>query len=103
MTPAYLFEEDARAFHQFWKKLCDKYGSEVYPSFKQWCDDYFYLPARKEGRGIGGIFFDDVLGSPDQTFPNAEEVWMPIQIFHAFQEFVRASWSYCPRDILLAS
>lgn len=74
MTPAYLFEEDAHEFHRFWKGLCDKHGSEIYPHFKEWCDDYFNIPARKERRGIGGIFFDDVLGSPDSTLPNAEEV-----------------------------
>ena len=74
MTPAYLFEEDAREFHQFWKGLCDRQSPQVYPRFKQWCDDYFFLPARKERRGIGGIFFDDILDSPDQAIPNAEEV-----------------------------
>lgn len=74
MTPVYLFEEDIREFHEFWKAICDKYGHEHYPRFKQWCDDYFYLPARKERRGVGGIFFDDILEGPDESFPNAEEV-----------------------------
>ena len=60
LTPAYLFEEDACCFHQFWKTTCDKHDAELYPKYKAWCDDYFYIPARQEHRGIGGIFFDDL-------------------------------------------
>eukprot|EP00879_Flechtneria_rotunda_P026071 GHRR01027751.1.p2 GENE.GHRR01027751.1~~GHRR01027751.1.p2 ORF type:complete len:312 (+),score=127.87 GHRR01027751.1:1384-2319(+) len=60
LTPSYLFEEDAQQFHSFWKLLCDKYHPNIYPQQKAWCDRYFYIPARKEHRGIGGIFFDDL-------------------------------------------
>ncbi|KAL0025908.1 hypothetical protein WJX77_002191 [Trebouxia sp. C0004] len=60
LTPAYLFEEDARQFHKFWKATCDKHHADLYPKYKAWCDDYFYIPARQEHRGIGGIFFDDL-------------------------------------------
>ena len=38
--------------------MCDKFDKSYYPEYKKWCDDYFYLPHRKETRGIGGIFFD---------------------------------------------
>lgn len=60
LTPAYLFEEDARHFHETLKNACDEHGEEYYPRFKKWCDEYFYLPHRKEARGLGGIFFDDL-------------------------------------------
>lgn len=63
LTPSYLFEEDATQFHEFWKARCDAYGAHLYPAYKQWCDDYFYIPARKEHRGLGGIFFDDLMTS----------------------------------------
>lgn len=67
LTPYYFFEEDACFFHRTIKDLCDRHDPSYYPRFKQWCDDYFFLPHRKEGRGIGGIFFD-YLGkdAPDQ-------------------------------------
>lgn len=59
LTPYYGFEEDCIAWHQTAKSACDPFGDEVYPRFKRWCDDYFYLPHRCEPRGIGGLFFDD--------------------------------------------
>ncbi|WP_293778237.1 oxygen-dependent coproporphyrinogen oxidase [uncultured Oxalicibacterium sp.] len=64
MTPYYGFEEDARHFHQACRDAVQPFGDDLYPRYKQWCDDYFYLKHRKEPRGIGGIFFDD-LNSPD--------------------------------------
>lgn len=60
LTPTYLFEEDARQFHSFWKAKCDKHHTDLYPKYKAWCDDYFYIPTRQEHRGIGGFFFDDL-------------------------------------------
>jgi len=60
LTPFYLNETDALEFHQYWKAVCDKYDHKLYPQFKEWCDRYFYIPARKEHRGIGGLFFDDL-------------------------------------------
>jgi coproporphyrinogen III oxidase len=60
LTPSYLFEEDAIEFHRAKKKACDKHDPSLYPRFKKWCDEYFYLPHRGETRGIGGIFYDDL-------------------------------------------
>jgi coproporphyrinogen III oxidase len=60
LTPCYPFEEDARAWHQHAKDACEPFGADVYPRFKRWCDDYFYLRHRAETRGVGGLFFDDL-------------------------------------------
>lgn len=59
LTPYYLFEEDARHFHQTYKNVCDKFDTSFYPKFKTECDNYFVNWHRnKERRGIGGIFYD---------------------------------------------
>jgi coproporphyrinogen III oxidase len=60
LTPSYLFPEDCKHFHQTIKDACDKHDPTYYPRFKEWCDKYFYIPHRREARGIGGIFFDDL-------------------------------------------
>jgi coproporphyrinogen III oxidase len=58
LTPYYPFAEDAAHFHKTLKRTCDEHHPEYYPTFKQWCDEYFYLKHRQETRGVGGIFFD---------------------------------------------
>ncbi|SFF05161.1 oxygen-dependent coproporphyrinogen oxidase [Nitrosomonas sp. Nm166] len=64
LTPYYGFAEDAIHFHQACKNALQPFGDDRYPRLKKWCDEYFYLKHRKEPRGIGGIFFDD-LNQPD--------------------------------------
>jgi len=58
LTPYYLFEEDAKHFHQVCKNTCDKHNPSFYATYKKRCDEYFYNAHRNEGRGIGGLFFD---------------------------------------------
>lgn len=60
LTPYYGNDDDCRHWHQTAKDACDPFGEEIYPRFKQWCDDYFYLKHRDEPRGVGGLFFDDL-------------------------------------------
>ncbi len=58
LTPVYPFLEDVIHFHKTFKEALDPFGKDLYPIFKKECDSYFYLPHRKETRGVGGIFFD---------------------------------------------
>jgi coproporphyrinogen III oxidase len=60
LTPYYGFDEDCKHWHQMANAACEPFGSDVYPRYKKWADDYFYLKHRQEQRGIGGIFFDDL-------------------------------------------
>jgi len=69
LTPYYGFDEDAVHWHQTAKIACIPFGEDIYPKYKKWCDDYFYLNHRDEQRGIGGLFFDDLnTGSFDECF-----------------------------------
>jgi len=60
LTPYYPFDEDILHWHETARAACEPFGKEVYPRFKSWCDDYFFLPHRNETRGVGGLFFDDL-------------------------------------------
>lgn len=60
LTPYYGNEDDVIHWHQTAKAACDPFGDDVYPRFKHWCDEYFYLKHRDECRGVGGLFFDDL-------------------------------------------
>jgi coproporphyrinogen III oxidase len=75
LTPYYPFEEDVRAFHDALRQACDRHDPGYYPRFKQWCDEYFFLPHRDEPRGVGGIFFDYLNDrEPDALFAFVREV-----------------------------
>lgn len=59
LTPYYGFEEDCAHWHRTAQAALQPFGEIVYPRFKRWCDEYFFLKHRGEPRGIGGVFFDD--------------------------------------------
>ncbi|MCE9663384.1 oxygen-dependent coproporphyrinogen oxidase [Halomonas sp. M5N1S17] len=59
LTPFYPVHEDVLHWHRVARDACTPFGDDVYPRFKAWCDDYFYLKHREETRGVGGLFFDD--------------------------------------------
>lgn len=60
LTPYYGFEEDCRHWHQIAHQACEPFGPDVYPHYKRWCDEYFFIKHRNEARGVGGLFFDDL-------------------------------------------
>ena len=60
LTPYYGNREDCIAWHQVASEACAPFGGELYPRYKAWCDEYFYLKHRQEPRGVGGLFFDDL-------------------------------------------
>ncbi len=61
LTPYYLDEDDVKHFHGTLKTACDKHSDKYYSRFKAWCDDYFRIKHRDITRGVGGIFFDDLV------------------------------------------
>lgn len=73
LTPYYPFDEDAVTFHQAMKDACDAHHPEFYPRFKARCDAYFYIPHRKEHRGLGGTFYDHLMPQSE----NAQDLKAP--------------------------
>ncbi|KAJ3567551.1 hypothetical protein NP233_g6297 [Leucocoprinus birnbaumii] len=93
LTPSYLYEEDAVHFHSTLKKACDVHGPQLYPTFKKWCDEYFFIPHRQESRGIGGLFFDDLNEGTHKRLSPASEVKRPVtqdEIFAFIQDLGNA-------------
>ena len=76
VTPAYIEKDQAVEFHAGMKAVCDRHDPGYYPKFKAWCDKYFYLPHRKETRGIGGLFFDHLKG---ETAEDKAALWAFVQ------------------------
>ena len=68
LTPYYPEREDVRHFHTTWKSVCDRHDPTFFAKYKKWCDDYFYLPHRRETRGVGGIFFDYLTRDTERDF-----------------------------------
>ncbi len=60
LTPFYPFDEDVRHWHAVAREALAAFGDDLYPRYKQWCDEYFFLRHRNETRGVGGVFFDDL-------------------------------------------
>ncbi|PBQ31305.1 oxygen-dependent coproporphyrinogen oxidase [Sphingobacteriaceae bacterium] len=78
LTPHYVVEEDAKFFHIALKTVCDKHNKTYYTQFKKWADDYFYIPHRKETRGIGGIFFDRLNEDASMNFEKNLAFWKAV-------------------------
>lgn len=74
LTPMIENKQDAMDFHAAFKACCDKHDPAYYQKFKEWCDEYFYLPHRDEPRGIGGIFYDYLEGDWQANFDFTKDV-----------------------------
>jgi coproporphyrinogen III oxidase len=68
LNPPIPHAEDTAAFHAALRSACDAHDPGHYPRFKQWADDYFWIPHRNVHRGVGGIFYDHLEGDFDANF-----------------------------------
>ena len=79
VTPSKTDEIEKKDFHQILKKMCNRHHKSYYKKYKNWCDEYFYLPHRKEMRGIGGIFFDYKKDDFEKDFKFVQDVGVTFQ------------------------
>ena len=84
LTPYYLFEEDAKHFHETCKTACDKHNSDFYPNYKKKCDEYFWNAHRNEARGIGGLFFDYCKDTSDSELAKQTDIKMSMEDWFNF-------------------
>ena len=87
VTPCIKDKKLEKWFHKEIKKSCDKHNKNYYKKYKKWCDEYFYLPHRKESRGIGGIFFDYKNDSFEKDFMFVRDVGITFQFI--FNKIIR--------------
>ena len=78
LTPHYVVEQDAKYFHCELKKVCNAHHPSYYFKFKNWADDYFFLPHRNETRGVGGIFFDRLNEDGEMNFEKNLNFWKDV-------------------------
>ena len=103
VTPCIKDKKLEKWFHAELKKSCDKHNKNFYKKYKKWCDEYFYLPHRKEPRGIGGIFFDYKKENWEKDFSFVREVGISFK--NIFREIIlkkyKKKWSNKQREIQL--
>ena len=87
VTPSKKDNFEKKKFHQYLKNMCDRHNKGFYNKYKKWCDDYFYLPHRKEARGIGGIFFDYKKDNFEKDFNFVRDVGITFQVI--FNQIIR--------------
>ena len=68
LNPPLPYAEDTAEFHAAFQAACDAHDESYYPKFKQWADDYFFIPHRGVHRGVGGIFYDHLECASDAAF-----------------------------------
>ncbi|MGB3723323.1 MAG: oxygen-dependent coproporphyrinogen oxidase [Pacificimonas sp.] len=75
LNPPIPYPEDTVAWHADWAECCARHDVADGPRYREWCDEYFYVPHRKRARGVGGIFYDRLSsGDWDADFAFTKDV-----------------------------
>ncbi len=103
MTPTFPQEKDTADFHKAFQTACDLHDPAYYPRFKEWCDEYFYLPHRDEPRGVGGIFYDNLATDWEKDFAFTQDVGKAfLDIYpRIVRRHMNTPWTAEQRDALL--
>ena len=101
VTPSKIDKVEEKEFHNTLKKMCNRHDKNYYKIYKKWCDQYFYLPHRKEPRGIGGIFFDYKKGNFDKNFKFVRDVGITFELIFnkIITKKIKKKWSMKDKEI----
>ena len=101
VTPSKNDKVEKTKFHQSLKKMCNRHNKIYYKKYKKWCDEYFYLPHRREQRGIGGIFFDYKNDNFEKDFKFVRDVGITFQrIFNKIiKDKLKKKWSQQDKEL----
>ncbi len=101
VTPSIKDENEKKEFHKILKKMCERHNKNYYAKYKKWCDEYFYLPHRKETRGIGGIFFDYKKNNFEKDFKFTRDIGITFQsIFEKIiRKKIKKKWTYKEKEM----
>ena len=101
VTPSIKDENEKKEFHKILKKMCERHNKNYYTKYKKWCDEYFYLPHRKETRGIGGIFFDYKKNNFEKDFKFTRDIGITFQsIFeNIIRKKIKKKWTYKEKEM----
>tara|TARA_Y100000992_G_scaffold124131_1_gene81335 strand:- start:223 stop:1050 length:828 start_codon:yes stop_codon:yes gene_type:complete len=101
VTPSKIDKSEKKEFHQILKKMCDRHNKNYYKKYKKWCDEYFYLPHRKEPRGIGGIFFDYKKDNFEKDFKFVQDVGVTFQFIfkQIIEKKIKKKWSVKDKEL----
>ena len=101
VTPSKKDENEKKEFHKILKKMCNRHNKKYYPKYKKWCDEYFYLPHRKEARGIGGIFFDYKKNNFEKDFKFVREVGTTFELIfkRIIKKKIKKKWTLRDKEM----
>ena len=101
VTPSKNDQNEKKDFHKILKTMCNRHNKNYYSKYKKWCDKYFYLPHRKEPRGIGGIFFDYKKNNFEKDFKFVRDVGVTFQ--YIFQKIIKKKmkrkWTFKDKEL----
>ncbi len=101
VTPSKKDENEKKEFHKILKSMCNRHNKKYYPKYKKWCDEYFYLPHRKETRGIGGIFFDYKKNNFEKDFKFVREVGTTFELIFKkiIKKKIKKKWTLRDKEM----
>ena len=101
VTPSKVDDAEKKEFHKILKNMCNRHDKNFYTKYKKWCDEYFYLPHRKEARGIGGIFFDYKKNNFEKDFRFVRDVGITFQLIFnkIITKKIKRKWTARDKEI----